>query len=272
MFVPKSYQTQEMPDPWPRIAIVTPTYNQANFLAATIESVLSQNCVNLFYKVQDAASTDGTHRLLESYGKDLHWQSRADDGQAQAINLGFSGVDCEIMAYLNSDDILLPGALAYVAKFFATHPEADVIYSHRINIDRDGLEIGRAILPRHDRETIKWSDYIPQETMFWRRGVWDALRGFDESFQFTMDWDYILRAQGEGFKFARVPRFLGCFRIHDAQKTATIPAVKDEETKRLWLAHLGRIPTLDEVRDATRPYLIRQLVYQYAYRSGLRRY
>lgn len=171
VLVPQSYRTQESPDPWPRIAVVTPTYNQAIFLAATVESVLSQDCVNLFYKVQDGVSTDGTQGLLESYGKDVNWKSRADDGQAQAINLGFSGVDCEIMAYLNSDDILLPGALAYVANFFATHSETDVIYSHRINIDRDGLEIGRAILPQHDRETIRWSDYIPQETMFWRRAV-----------------------------------------------------------------------------------------------------
>ncbi|MEX2552446.1 MAG: hypothetical protein WD627_05545 [Actinomycetota bacterium] len=90
------------------------------------------------------------------------------------------------------------GTLAYIANYFAIHPDIDVVYGHRINIDREGLEIGRAILPRHDEKAIKWANYIPQETMFWRRRVWDALNGIDESFRFAMDWDFILRARGRG--------------------------------------------------------------------------
>jgi hypothetical protein len=102
-------------------------------------------------------------------------------------------VQGEIMAYLNSDDILLPGTLAYVARVFAADPAVDIIYGHRICIDEEGMEIGRWLLPKHDREAIKWFNYNPQETMFWRRRVWDALGGLDETFRFAVDWDFILR-------------------------------------------------------------------------------
>lgn len=272
LLIPGGYRTYKAPESWPRIAMVTPSLNHARYLKATIESVISQNCPNLYYGVQDGDSTDGTQELLASYGDDVHWNSEPDGGQAQAINRGFNGIDCDIMAYLNSDDILLPGALAYVATFFAQHPEIDIIYSHRVNIDRDGLEIGRAILPRHDQEIVKWADFIPQETLFWRRKVWEALKGIDESFSFAMDWDYVLRAQQAGFRIARVPRFLGCFRVHEAQKTLFIAHVGDEEMKRLRLTHLGFLPTHDEIRQAIKPYLIKQILHQWAYRSRVLRY
>ncbi len=124
------------------------------------------------------------------------------------------------MAYLNSDDILLGGALDYVAAYFSAHPEVDVIYGHRIIIDEEDREIGRWILPRHDRRVIRWSDYIPQETMFWRRRIWEAAGGrLDESFQFAMDWDLILRFDDAGAVFRRVPAFLAAFRHHAGQKT-----------------------------------------------------
>jgi len=272
LYIPDSYRTQPAPDPCPRIALVTPAFNHARFLGATIESVVSQECPSLVYTVQDGASTDGTKELLESYSESAFWRSEPDDGQAQAINRGFSGIQCDIMGYLNSDDVLLPGTLAYIANYFATHPDIDVVYGHRINIDREGLEIGRAILPRHDEKAIKWADYIPQETMFWRRRVWDALNGIDESFRFAMDWDFILRAQQEGFKLARVPRFLACFRIHDSQKTAALAHVGEEEMKLLRLLHLGRIPNHYEIRQNIKPYLIRQILHQWAYRWRLLRY
>src|SRR3954465_6033936 len=104
-------------DPVPRIAIVTPSWNHCNYLTATISSVLAQNYPALSYHVQDAASQDGTVELFQSYGPIVSWRSEADTGQANAINKGFRLIapDCEIMAYLNSDDMLLPGTLAYVA-------------------------------------------------------------------------------------------------------------------------------------------------------------
>lgn len=272
LHVPTRYGRQSAPKLWPRIGMVTPSYNHAQFLKATIDSVLGQNCPTLHYLVQDGASTDGTPELLESFGNKLNWRSEPDTGQSQAINRGFDGVECDVMAYLNSDDVLLPGALAYVARYFAEHPDIDLIYGHRISIDRDGFEIGRAILPPHDDEVLKWADFVPQETLFWRRRVWDALNGIDESFRFAMDWDFLLRAQKEGFKLARVPRFLGCFRVHDEQKTSAISDVGAKEMDRLKRTHLGYVPAWAQTKQAIKPYLMRHLIHQWLYLLKVLRY
>lgn len=256
----------------PRIAMVTPSYNHAQYLGATIESIVSQNYPNLTYHVQDGGSIDGTLDLLKSLGERITWTSAPDKGQSNAINLGFAGADCEIMAYLNSDDMLLPGTLAYVANYFTSHPDVDVVYGHRVFIDREGLEVGRAVLPSHDGKALQYADYIPQETMFWRKRVWDRIGPIDESFHYAMDWDFIMRAQEAGFKFVRLPRFLACFRIHDAQKTASTYAVGVREMSILRRRVLGFDPTQTQIRRAIAPYLARQSAYHYAYRLGLLRY
>lgn len=255
----------------PRIGIVTPTYNYARYLGATIDSVLEQNYPNLVYHVQDAASTDGTVALLKTYGNRLSWRSEPDNGQAHAINLGFAGNDCEIMGYLNSDDVLLPGTLAYVANAFQKRPDLDIVYGHRVFIDRDGLEIGRAVLPAHDPKALRFAGYIPQETMFWRRRVWEKVGPLDESFQFALDWDFLLRAQEAGFKLDRLPRFLACFRVHDSQKTSSEYDIGYAEMQRLRRRHLGFAPSQREIYRALRPYLIKQLLFHLSFRLGLLR-
>lgn len=256
----------------PRIAMVTPSYNHADYIGATIDSIVGQAYPNLYYHVQDGASIDGTVDLLKSRGNSISWRSEPDNGQSNAINLGFAGVECEIMAYLNSDDMLLPGTLAHVVDYFMSHPDVDIVYGNRIFINRDGLEVGRAVLPRHDDKTLQYADYIPQETMFWRKRVWDKIGPIDESFHFAMDWDFILRAQAAGFKFMRLPRFLSCFRIHDAQKTAATYAIGVKEMGILRRRVLGFDPTQMQIRRAIAPYLLRQLAYHYSYKLGLLRY
>lgn len=270
--IKRSYANLQPPADAPVIAIVTPTRNYCRFLKATVESVLSQNYPRLFYHVQDALSDDGSVELLESYGKRLSWRSESDDGQSQAINRGFAGVDCDIMAYLNSDDLLLPGTLAYVARTFAENPDVDLIYGHRIFVDRDGCEVGRAVLPKHDSQALYWADYLPQETLFWRRRVWDAIGPFDETFDYALDWDFILRAQAAGFKFHRAPRFMACFRVHDQQKTARDYDIGREEMQRLRGRYLGHEPNPAEISRAVLPYLSRQFAVHWLYRLGLLRF
>jgi len=269
---PAHYSRVAVPNNAPQIAIVTPSYNQAKFLRSTIESLLNQNYPRLHYFVQDGGSTDDSRKILSSYGSKLSWQSEPDAGQSNAINKGFTHASGEIMAYLNSDDVLLPGTLAYVAEAFLTYSDVDVIYGHRIYIDENGFEIGRWLTPSHDSTAIKWSDIIPQETMFWRRRVWDAIGPFDESFRFALDWDFILRAQAAGFKFKRVPRFIGCFRVHDQQKTTRMMKINEEEANRLRIIHLGRKPSETEMLSALRPYLWRHVILQHLYRLGMIRH
>jgi glycosyltransferase involved in cell wall biosynthesis len=258
-----------LPKEFPGIAIVTPSFNHGRFLRATIDSVLSQNYPRLFYHVQDGASDDNTLQVLKSYGDKISWRSEPDQGQSDAINTGFAGVDCDVMAYLNSDDILLPGALAFVANFFHERPDIDVVYGHRIFIDYAGSEIGRAILPAHSAEALHYAGYVPQETMFWRRRVWDAIGPMDVKLHYALDWDFMLRAQAAGFKFARLRRFLACFRVHDEQKTTKNYELGRTEMQSLRLRSLGYVPSRREISRALLPYLSRQFIFHWSYRLGL---
>jgi Glycosyl transferase family 2 len=246
----------------PTIGIVTPSYNQCDLITYAVESVLGQNYPYLQYAVVDGGSTDGTSETIRKYQDRLaYYVSEPDNGQANAIAKGFSNVNGEIMAYLNSDDLLMPGALRFVGGFFAAHPDIDAIYGHRIIIDESGREIGRWILPRHDPEAIRHFDYVPQETLFWRKSLYQAVGGIDQSFHFAMDWDLLLRFIRVGARFYRVPYFLACFRVHDKQKTHTLLDVVGEREKAL-LMHRE----YPEGRSLER---VQQLQHSYRLRSSL---
>lgn len=226
----------------PSISIVTPSFNQGVFIRKTIESVLEQNYPKLQYLIQDGCSTDGTAEILESYSKaEYKYFIESDNGQADAINRGFSRSNGEIMAWLNSDDLLLPGALNLVGEYFLNHPEVDVIYGNRIIIDFSGNQIGRWILPDHDGELLRSFDYVPQETLFWRRRLWEQVGGrVDAEFSFALDWDLLLRFVVAGAKFAHIPQLFGAFRVHESQKTSTILSTRGRlESMRLRLRYGG---------------------------------
>ena len=262
-----------MPDPAPVISIVTPALNHARFLEKTISSIVGQAYPRLEYVVQDGRSTDGSVAILERYARSLHhWESAPDSGQANAINRGFAHTTGEIMAYINSDDVVLPGALAFVASYFARHPHVDAIYSHRLIIDMQDLEIGRWILPRHDDDVLSWADYVPQETLFWRRRIWTAAGGcIDESFDFAIDWELLVRFLAHGAHIVRVPTFLSAFRVHEAQKSLAATDVGRVEMARVRERIHGRPVDEGEVHRAVRPYLLRHAVYRHLYRAGLTR-
>lgn len=273
--IPPAYRRTQPPSPAPRISIVTPNLNQGRFLEATLRSVLEQNYPNLEYVVQDGCSIDESLAILRRFSPRLkHWTSERDQGQADAVNRGMQHATGEILAYLNSDDLLLPGSLAYIARYFAKHPQVDIVYGHRVLIDERGDEIGRWVLPPHDDAVIPLADYIPQETMFWRRSAWERVGArLDDSFQFAMDWELILRLRAAGLRFVRLPRFLGAFRITDAQKTQSLLAtVGRREMDECRHRALGRVPTPRDVRRAIRPYLRRQWWLDKLYLVGLVRY
>lgn len=207
----------------PRISIVTPSFNQGRFIGSTIRSVLSQGYSNLEYIVQDNQSTDGTLDVLRAEkSSDFQYVVEKDLGQADAINRGFARCNGEIMAFLNSDDILLPGTLAHVASLFQQNPEIDVIYGNRVLIDTEDNIVGRWVLPGHDGELMRHIDYIPQETLFWRRDLWERSGArLDDKLAFALDWDLLLRFLDCGARFSHIPRFLGGFRIHQYQKTSS---------------------------------------------------
>jgi glycosyltransferase involved in cell wall biosynthesis len=241
----------------PRVTIVTPSFQQGAFLEQTIRSVLDQQDVEIEYIVQDGGSTDNSLALIRRYAARLaHWESIGDAGQADAVVRGFShgkGRPDDLMMYLNSDDLLMEGAVRFVAEYCARHPEVDVVYGHRVLIDDDGREVGRWITPRPACSDLRLHDFVPQETVFLRRRVWDRVGGIDTSFRFALDWDLLLRLSAAGARFARVPWFLGGFRLHSRQKTRT--HLEDSgipEMDALRLRTFRRKPTHDELHLAMR--------------------
>ena len=240
------------PEKLPKITVVTPSFQQGRYLEATMRSVLDQQGVRLDYIVQDGGSTDRTVDLLRRYAPRLkHWASEPDDGQAAAILRGCDKMEAgpdDIMAYLNSDDLLMPGAARFVAEYFARHPEADLIYGHRVLIDEAGKEVGRWLAPRRSCDNLRMQDLVPQETLFWRKRIWDRVGGIDRSFHFALDWDLLIRFSDAGARFVRLPWFLGLFRLHAHQKSqALLQEVGIPEMDRLRERSLGRTPTRAEL-------------------------
>lgn len=275
MRIPARYVSGLPAEGIPRISIVTPSLNRARYLEATMRSVLDQAYPSLEYVVQDGGSLDGSAEVIGSYADRLHnWESEPDSGQADALNRGFAKTSGEVMGYLNADDVLLPGALAYVGTYFARNPSVDVVYGHRVLIDEDSLEIGRQVLPRHDDEVLSWGDFIPQETLFWRRSAWEAAGGFvDESFECAVDWDLLVRMRDAGARMVRLPRFLGAFRVHGDQKTVQLGAtVATDEMKRIRARIHGRDVSQAEVLRRVRGYLLRHVALDRLYRIGALRY
>jgi len=205
----------------PRIGIVTPSLNQGAFIEATVRSVLLQDYAALDYHVVDAGSTDATLDVLRRYAPWLTWTSEPDRGQADAINKGLARARGEVLAYLNSDDLYLPGALRQVGEYFARHPEVGLVYGDCQVIDGDGRRLG--LLPQHAfdrRRLIERGEYIPQPAAFWRRAVIEQVGDFDPALHLALDHDFFIRASG-AFAVAYLPRPLAAFRLHGSSKTVS---------------------------------------------------
>jgi len=225
-----------------KFSIVTPSYNQGRFIDETIRSVLNQGYPLLEYIIQDAISTDETKDVLGSFSDErLKVFFEKDRGQSDAINRGFRRSSGHIMCYLNSDDLMLPNTLQCVASIFEERPDVDVVYADRFIIDEKSQIIGDWRLPPHDSSVVKIVDYIPQETLFWRRCLWEKVGEMDTSLQFAMDWDLILRFESVGARFIHVPQFLGAFRAHQKQKTQEKFELGREEMAKIRRRYTGVI-------------------------------
>jgi hypothetical protein len=263
------------PDRLPKVTVVTPSFQQGRYLEATLLSVLDQKGVRLDYIVRDGGSTDATPGLLRRHSDRLkHWASEPDGGQADAVRQGFARADCgpeDVMTFLNSDDLFMPGALRFVAEYFARNPAVDVVYGHRLLIDESGLDVGRWFTPRRSCLGLLMHDLVPQETLFWRKRIWDRVGGVDPEFRFALDWDLLLRFAAAGARFQRLPWFLGLFRIHPQQKSQVLMReVGAPEMDRLRLRTLGRAPKKDEMDASMRRAQIDSTVQAAFWRRGWR--
>lgn len=206
----------------PLVSIVTPSYNQARFLEETIQSVLSQDYPRIEYIIVDGGSKDGSCEIIQRYADRLAWWvSEPDRGQTDAINKGLARANGEILAWLNSDDAYLPGAVSEVAGFLQAHPEVGMVYGDANLVDERGQLIGRFPARQTDyRRLRRGYVHIPQQAAFFRADLWRRVGPLDPSFYFAMDYDLWVRlAKIAPLRY--VPRKWANFRLHgDAKSVA----------------------------------------------------
>jgi len=218
---PAAVQTSGPEISWPRITVVTPSYNQGPYLEATLRSVLLQEYPNLEYWVMDGGSTDQSVSILRRYDACLSgWVSAPDRGQSHAINQGFGRATGQVLGLLNSDDTYEPGALLRIGRAFAAQPQAALIFGQAYQISRTGRRIGQASAREFDRRwLLEQGNSIPQPSAFFSRAACQAAGPLDETLHFAMDYDLWFRLIAHGpARF--LPEFLSNQRIYPEAKTS----------------------------------------------------
>jgi glycosyltransferase involved in cell wall biosynthesis len=213
----------------PKLSIVTPSFNQAAFLEQTILSVLQQNYEALEFIIIDGGSTDGSLEIIRKYENQLaFWVSEKDRGQAHALNKGLERATGEIVAYLNSDDLYLPGAFASVVNYFREHPECDWLCGDTLMFgeEQDDVVVS-AIVPKSAAHALSWAYNAPQPGMFWKR---DLLReGFDDRWRYCFDHELYVRLLLAGHECHHLPATLAAYRLHPNSKTVAEGGLFDSE-------------------------------------------
>jgi glycosyltransferase involved in cell wall biosynthesis len=204
----------------PLVTIVTPSFNQGRFIRQTIESVLGQDYPNIEYIIMDGGSTDETASIAAEYAGRLTFISEKDRGQSHAINKGFRMARGEVVSWLNSDDIILPGAVAHAVGAFERDPTLGAVYGEGYLIDYDGAVTSRfpATEPFNLWKLVYLSDYILQQTVYFRRSILDDVGFLDETLHWGLDWDFLIRI-GKRYWIAYIPEYMGSLREYDAAKT-----------------------------------------------------
>jgi len=245
-----------------RISIVTPSYNQAQFVGETIESVLSQEGdFEIEYFVLDGGSTDGSVEIIQRHaelvasgewpvrcrGIAMSWVSERDAGQTAAINAGLGRATGDILSYLNSDDLYVPGAFQRVADAFAGDPAADFVYGDGDVIDAKGAlqwewlsrPYNHAVMTSYHFLWNDFTNYIMQQATFWRRRVREQIGDFDPTFHFAMDAEYWIRAGAAGLRLRHLPQKLGKFRMIEGTKSLSSHTVFWEDYLEIFRRYRG---------------------------------
>lgn len=235
---------------WPKITVITPSFNQAAYLQETIESVLNQNYPNLEYIVLDGGSTDGSIDIIKKYEQYFaYWRTRPDDGQAAAIAEGFQRSTGDILCWLNSDDFLAPGALAIVAEYFQEHTEAEFLVGEVCIVDGKGEIQHYLSEPKWD---TNWQIYVrncvPQPSVFWRRSLYMKVDGVNPIYKFGMDYDL-------WFQFLQhtkphfIKNLLSFQRLHPLAKTANLQHIAAIEKPQIARKYLKSLAPFSDTRN-----------------------
>ena len=237
-------------NPNPLVTVVTPSYNQAQFLEQTILSVLDQDYSNIEYIIIDGGSTDGSVDIIRKHEDRLaYWVCEPDQGQAHAINKGWQMARGEILAYLNSDDMYAPRAIATAVEWLGANPEAGVVYGDALLIDHSGKVIGKFLGEAFDYQGFVRTcrNVIPQPSAFLRRNVLSRVGFLDPTLQFVIDFEFWLRV-GRYCTLLHKTGVVSHVRIQPSSKTSRIKAVAATEIIQVYRRLFGQPDLGEELR------------------------
>jgi len=222
------------------VTIITPSYNQGPFLEETIRSVLEQDYPDIEYLVIDGGSTDGTLDILRRHEQHLTWVCERDAGQSDALNKGFRRARGEVIAWLNSDDVYLPGAVRRAVEFLEQHPSVAMVYGDADYIDQSGKLLGPYFSQHLDLAELALSCFVCQPTVFLRRQAVADVGWLDPTLHYTMDYDLWIRL-AQRYPVAYLPEKLACYRAHPGAKTFAHRDQSYEEAIRIVKKRFGYV-------------------------------
>lgn len=225
----------------PKVSIVTPSYNQGEYIRDTIESVLNQTYDNIEYIVMDGGSTDETVDILKSYGDRIKWVSEKDGGQADAVNKGIRVAEGEIIGWLNSDDTYYPDAVEKAVAALLTHPEFDMVYGEGDYIDRNGNVTQRYKTMMFDYQELANECFICQPTGFFTKEIAERVGLLNADLQLCMDYEFWMRIGRDG-KVLYIPERLATSRMYEENKTMSRKGEVYKECCREIKKHYGYVP------------------------------
>ncbi len=226
-----------------KFSVITPSFQQGRFIERTIQSVLAQATpdIELDYIVCDGGSRDETVAILQRYGDRLRWISAPDGGQAAAVNRGMALTQGEIIAWINSDDVYYPGALAAAAAVFAAHPQVQVLYGDADHIDADDRHLSPYPTEAWNYQRLQDICFLCQPAVFFRRQAIAQWGELDASLQYCMDYELWLR-YGQYTHFFYLPQKLAGSRLYPETKTLGQRLAVHTEMNDMLKRRLGRVP------------------------------
>lgn len=215
---------------FPKITVVTPSFNQGKFIEDTILSVIGQAYPNLEYIIMDGGSTDETVEIIKKYESKIDfWVTEKDKGQADAINKGFKKATGDILCWLNSDDYFLPGTLHYVGQQLKKENK-EVLFGNCFHfVDPGTRSYGSNVGKYFNEIDLEKFDFVIQPASFWTREVWETVGELNLSYNFVFDWEWFIRAKRAGIHFSPKDRYLAAYRLHAGHKSGTGGSKRTEE-------------------------------------------